>query len=142
MLFPNRAKDIAAGMQYLEDRKVVHRSLALRNLLVSAPNSEPSTRRCVKISNAGLHQPVPAKGWHDGGNSNNEAASNLVVRWCAPEVLEKGQYSSQVQFLQKNSKCSMTIINSFLQTERCVGIRHHSVGVVQFWTCSLHCHEQ
>ena len=42
----NRAKHAAAGMSYLEGKKIIHRDLALRNLLVTMDNN----KYVVKIS--------------------------------------------------------------------------------------------
>ena len=45
----SRAKDAAAGMEYLSQNKIIHRDLALRNLLV-ASNSTENEKYTIKIA--------------------------------------------------------------------------------------------
>jgi len=78
------AKHAAAGMSYLEGKKVVHRDLALRNLLVTVENS----KYIVKISDFGLSRQI------ESGIYTTQD-KNIPVKWCSPEVLELGEYSSK-----------------------------------------------
>ena len=40
LLTKTRAKDVAAGMLYLSEKKIIHRDLALRNLLVTSGDEQ------------------------------------------------------------------------------------------------------
>src|SRR4051812_10800587 len=94
--------DAAAGMQYLSQQNIVHRDLALRNLLVAASVTGES-RYTIKIS--GLSTLVlRILIWEtDFGMSRiitqeiNYYKSDdkaIPVKWCAPEVLQHGRFSS------------------------------------------------
>eukprot|EP00037_Helgoeca_nana_P029899 m.363711 g.363711 ORF g.363711 m.363711 type:complete len:747 (+) comp28070_c0_seq12:2867-5107(+) len=80
--------DVAIGFHYLSSRKIVHRDVAARNVLLD------SAQTC-KISDFGMSSVLSA------GNDDSDYASNYVrvnsrelpVRWCAIEVLKEGKYS-------------------------------------------------
>lgn len=66
----NMATKIASGMRYLADRKIVHRALCTRNILVGSGMD-------VKVYNVGSFDAL-------------ENRDNSMVKWMAPETLYDG----------------------------------------------------
>eukprot|EP00035_Acanthoeca_spectabilis_P015655 m.314236 g.314236 ORF g.314236 m.314236 type:complete len:1719 (-) comp16409_c0_seq16:107-5263(-) len=78
--------DVASGLHYLGSRRIVHRDVAARNVLLD------SVYAC-KVSDFGMSAAV-------SGNSDGDYASNYVkltgelpIRWSAIEVLKENKYS-------------------------------------------------
>lgn len=69
------------GMAYLQSKKIVHRDLALRNILVESDD-------CVKISDFGLAQTVE----NDYYRMIN-AQRQLPIMWYAPETMQQQRFS-------------------------------------------------
>jgi len=78
-------KDAASGMVYLHQQGIVHRDLALRNLLVSH-SGKPGTKYAVKISDFGMARTM------DKGYYKTESKT-IPVRWCSPEAIQIGKFS-------------------------------------------------
>jgi len=75
-------KEIASGMSLLESKRVIHRDLSLRNILVKASSPPSKMKYVVKISDFGLSQSIESSYFITTGN--------FPVKWSAPEVLEYG----------------------------------------------------
>ena len=69
------------GLQYIEARRIWHRDVAARNVLLSA------TMVC-EASDFGM-----AAALHEGGKEYIRADNQLTLRWSAPEVIQEGKYS-------------------------------------------------
>ena len=80
-----RAKDASAGMKYLSDGHIVHRDLALRNLLVT---SSGSSKYLVKIADFGMSRNMQSDYY-------TSSDMQMPVKWSPPEVLSYGKYSTQ-----------------------------------------------
>eukprot|EP00045_Choanoeca_perplexa_P016993 m.237506 g.237506 ORF g.237506 m.237506 type:complete len:2160 (-) comp17419_c0_seq1:897-7376(-) len=76
-------RQIGSAMAFLEQRRIIHRDLACRNVLVSAAGVS-----LVKLADFGL-----AKTLTDDLQYNVDG-EKIPFRWCAPEVLQTFQHSS------------------------------------------------
>eukprot|EP00127_Corallochytrium_limacisporum_P004023 Clim_evm72s156 gene=Clim_evmTU72s156 len=75
---------IALAMVYMEGRHIVHRDLALRNILVYS-------RVMVKITDFGMSKTMAA----EDTNYYQSRQAMLPVRWLAPECLERRKFSNK-----------------------------------------------
>lgn len=74
------ALDCASGLAYLASRSFVHRDVAARNVLISSDGR-------AKVSDFGMSRNTEDADYY-------YSRSKLPIRWCAPECLENGRFSS------------------------------------------------
>jgi serine/threonine protein kinase len=78
---------ILNGMCYLEENNIIHRDLALRNVLITQ-NSDG--HYVAKISDFGL-----SRFGNQGIYSLSSTSANLPIKWTAPESALYGQYNNK-----------------------------------------------
>jgi len=80
----NMGKQIACGMAHLESLRVIHRDLALRNILLGVDNG----KYVAKISDFGLSRSI-----ENSYYKSDDA--HVPIKWCAPEVLQFGTHTTK-----------------------------------------------
>jgi len=81
------ATDAAKGLLYLSQRKIIHRDLALRNLLVAGCDDD---NYLIKVADFGMSRIIAD---HDSYYLKHEGL--VPIKWSAPEILGFGKFSSQ-----------------------------------------------
>ena len=75
-------RDVAEGMAYLEDKKIVHRDLAARNVLLDS-------QQTGKVADFGL-----SRAFDSNRDYYHSTGGQIPARWVAIEALETMHYSS------------------------------------------------
>jgi len=78
----NISQQIAAGMIFLEENHIIHRDLALRNILVGG--QPPSF--IIKVSDFGLSR-ITAEGLY------KSESKEIPFKWCSPEIIKQGLFT-------------------------------------------------
>jgi serine/threonine protein kinase len=81
-----RATQAAAGMNYLEQKKIIHRDLAARNVLVS--KGDDTHYVTVKVADFGLSRTME-KAYYASSNTQ------IPYKWCAPEAIQTGVFTTK-----------------------------------------------
>jgi len=79
----NLSLQIADGMMFLEENYIIHRDLALRNILVGGQ----SPSYIIKVSDFGLSRTTGDLGYY---KSESKA---IPYKWCSPEIIQQGLFS-------------------------------------------------
>eukprot|EP01114_Cavostelium_apophysatum_P001543 TRINITY_DN1133_c0_g1_i3.p1 TRINITY_DN1133_c0_g1~~TRINITY_DN1133_c0_g1_i3.p1 ORF type:complete len:1385 (+),score=262.55 TRINITY_DN1133_c0_g1_i3:75-4229(+) len=77
------AVQAAAGMAYLESMRIIHRDLALRNLLISKEDN----KFVVKVADFGMSRTT------EEGIYMMSSEGQIPYKWCSPEAIE-GRFST------------------------------------------------
>lgn len=78
---------LAAAGEFLESRKVIHRSLKAENVLLSADT------RTAKLANFGETREIYEAEEYVARNFKESLQQQLAVRWMAPETVAQGVYT-------------------------------------------------
>ena len=82
-------RQICSGMEALAAEGIVHRDLALRNVLLFGFDADDVEKVVVKVSDFGLSLSI------SGGTHKTVAGGPKPVRYMAPESLARARYSEK-----------------------------------------------
>eukprot|EP00058_Branchiostoma_floridae_P003278 XP_002588766.1 hypothetical protein BRAFLDRAFT_89807 [Branchiostoma floridae] len=93
-IFENMMVEVCSGLEHLASRRLVHRDIAARNILICGKGT-------AKIADFGLARDMYAVGYHrqDGGNDL------LPLKWMAPECLK-----NEARFTHKSDVWSFGVL--------------------------------
>ncbi|XP_078603611.1 fibroblast growth factor receptor 3-like isoform X1 [Branchiostoma floridae x Branchiostoma japonicum] len=93
-IFENMMVEVCCGLEHLASRRLVHRDIAARNILICGKGT-------AKIADFGLARDMYAVGYHrqDGGNDL------LPLKWMAPECLK-----NEARFTHKSDVWSFGVL--------------------------------
>ncbi|XP_078603610.1 fibroblast growth factor receptor 4-like [Branchiostoma floridae x Branchiostoma japonicum] len=93
-IFENMMVEVCSGLEHLASRRLVHRDIAARNILICGKGT-------AKIADFGLARDMYAVGYHrqDGGNDL------LPLKWMAPEGLK-----NEARFTHKSDVWSFGVL--------------------------------
>jgi tyrosine-protein kinase Fer len=86
--------------RYLHSKFCIHRDLAARNCLIGAGN-------VVKISDFGMSRLTSSE---DDIYSVNTTARTIPIKWTAPEVLEKLEYTTLTDVWAQVALCCFVFV--------------------------------
>jgi len=81
------SSDTARGMEYLSQQKIIHRDLAIRNLLVTVGTE---TQYLIKVADFGMSRITT----NDQNYYRNDSAV-FPIKWSAVEVIKFSKFSTQ-----------------------------------------------
>ncbi len=98
----SRMRQTLGGLKYLASHSIIHRDLALRNLLVSR---ELDGRYTVKVGDFGMSR--------NSGTEYVKDSQLIPIKWSAPEVGKRWSSYLQVQFITQGRSSQKSDVWSF-----------------------------
>ena len=86
---------VASGMEELHAQGIIHKDLALRNILVYSFSSHCPERMRVKVADLGMSSVLEASAASSSYYYSGQAGTALPVRWMAPESLTRNKWSEK-----------------------------------------------
>jgi len=83
LMLIDMSAQIASGMMFLESKHIIHRDLALRNVLVGG--QPPSY--IIKVADFGLSKNTGEKEYY------KSESKTIPYKWCSPEIIDHGLFT-------------------------------------------------